>query len=261
MKPRRRRNARRVRRDGAGVLARLKAIAWRRILAPAALLVVMAVTVLAVRGVLDRPLQTVSVEGRFQRVSPLDVEQAVRSAVGTHGLVGVDLRRVSLAVQRLPWVDRASVARHWPDGLVVEVEEQVPVARWGETGLVNVRGELFVNDARHIPPELPELVGPEGTQRLLTQRYLAIKDPLEGAGMRLSRVSLDARGAWEFDLENGMALRLGRMHIDERFGRFMGVAARIVGPRAADIAYVDLRYANGFAIGWRNARGSGNGKA
>jgi cell division septal protein FtsQ len=30
--------------------------------------------------------------------------------------------------------------------------------------------------------------------------------------------------------------------------------ARIVVARAADIAYIDLRYASGFAIGWRTAR-------
>ena len=29
-------------------------------------------------------------------------------------------------------------------------------------------------------------------------------------------------------------------------------AARIVASRAAEIAYVDLRYATGFAIGWRS---------
>jgi cell division protein FtsQ len=70
----------------------------------------------------------------------------------------------------------------------------------------------------------------------------------------MSRLRLDERGAWELSLDNGVALRLGRSKMDERFERFMGTAARVVTARAAEIAYVDLRYANGFAIGWRAAK-------
>ncbi|MGC4029879.1 MAG: cell division protein FtsQ/DivIB [Steroidobacteraceae bacterium] len=255
----RKKSARSATRAKPGPLAWLKAIAWRRALTPLMVLAVLAAGVFALRLVLDQPLEKVAVEGRFQRVSPLDVEKAVREVAGRQGLVAADLDKISAAVRRIPWVDRASVARRWPDGLSVQVEEQVPVARWGETGLVNLRGEVFVNDARHIPAELPELVGPEGTEGTMTQRYLAAKGPLEGVGMRLSQLRLDARGAWELALDNGVALRLGRARIDERFERFVDVAARIVGPRAAEIAYVDLRYANGFSIGWRGARGGQRG--
>lgn len=246
-------HARRARRQPSSALAWVRAIAWRRAVPPLVTAGALLLGVFALRLVLDQPLEKVSVEGRFQRVSPLDVEKAVRASVGPGGLITVDLEAVSAAVRQIPWVDRASVARRWPDGLAVFVEEQRPVARWGETGLVNLRGELFVNDARHIPPELPELVGPAGTEGVMTARYLASKGRLEEAGLRLSQLRLDARGAWELALDNGVSLRLGRSRIDERFERFVDVAARIVGPRAAEIAYVDLRYANGFAIGWRAA--------
>ena len=236
---------------GASVRSR-PAINWKRWM-PVTLLAVAATGItLAVRFALDQPLQTVAVEGRFQRVQPLDVERAVRLQVGSQGLVAVDLDKVGAAVRQIPWVDRASVARSWPSGLRVFVVEQTPVARWGEAGLLNTRGEVFVHDARHIPPELPELVGPPGSEGLMTTRYLAVQGRLVEAGMRLSRLQLDERGAWEFVLDNGVRLRLGRMQVDERFDRFMAAAARIVATRASEIAYVDLRYATGFAIGWRS---------
>jgi cell division protein FtsQ len=76
---------------------------------------------------------------------------------------------------------------------------------------------------------------------------------LTETGMRLTALRLDARGAWEFDLDNGVTVRLGRKQVDERFETFMATAVKIVAQRATDIAYVDMRYANGFAIGWRNA--------
>jgi cell division protein FtsQ len=230
----------------------LPSINWQRWM-PVTLVLGAAVGVFfSARVALDKPVRTVAVEGRFQRVQPLDVEKAVRQRVGRQGLVSVDLDAVGQAVRRIPWVDRVSVARSWPSGLHVFVVEQVPVARWGESGLLNTRGEVFVHDARHIPSELPELVGPPGSEAGMTTRYLAVQARLEEAGMRLSQLRLDERGAWEFVLDNGVRLRLGRLQVDERFDRFMAAAARIVASRAAEIAYVDLRYATGFAIGWRS---------
>jgi cell division protein FtsQ len=253
---RRRKSAARNRpKKASGWMARLPQLPWRRIAPVAAVLLVLAGVVVAVRMALDQPVQRVAISGRFQRVQPLDVEKAVRAAVGTRGMVGVDLARIATSVEAIPWVDRASVARSWPRGLRVQVVEQVPVARWGADGLVNLRGELFVQDPRHIPAELPQLIGPAGYEAEMTRRYLEVQPKLAEGGLRIARLTLDERGAWEFALDNGVSLRLGREHVDERFARFLAAAARVVTARATEIAYVDMRYANGFAVGWRAAGG------
>ena len=231
---------------------KLPQLDWKRWGSAAAALAGIAVVAFVLRSSLDQPIQTVAVAGRFQRVSPLDVEKAVRQVSRGQGLVAVDLSAVGRAVRRIPWVDSVTVGRSWPRGLSVYVVEQVPVARWGNIGLLNTRGEVFVNDPAHVPAELPQLIGPPGTQVAVTQRYLAAQGRLTQAGMRLSQVRLDPRGAWEFSLDNGIVVRLGRRQVDERFDRFLVAASRLGGLRAQDIAYIDLRYANGFAVGWRS---------
>lgn len=233
---------------------------WRRIASAGAVVLLVGGAVLLLRLALDQPVERVAISGRFQRVQALDVEQAVRGAMGGAGMASVDLASIRLAVEAIPWVDRVSVARSWPRALSVEVVEHVPVARWGEQGLLNVRGEVFVQDSRHIPPELPLLNGPEGQQQAMTGRYLAAAPRLTEAGMRLTSLTLDERGAWELELDNGVKLRLGREQVDERFDRFLSSGARIVAARAGEIEYVDLRYANGFAVGWRTAGGATRGK-
>jgi len=141
----------------------------------------------------------------------------------------------------------------------VTIGEQVAAARWGDNGLLNTRGDLFAHDATHILLELPRLSGPDGTQMNVVQRYFVMRDRLLEMGMRITALRLDARGAWELDLDNGVTVRLGRQQLDQRFNTFVATAARIVAQRATDIAYVDMRYANGFAIGWRSA-GAGDAK-
>ena len=81
----------------------------------------------------------------------------------------------------------------------VFITEHVAAARWGEYGLMNTRGELFLRERTHIPPELPQLVGPAGTEGQVAKLYLETYPRLLRCGMRLSRVELDARGAWQLD--------------------------------------------------------------
>jgi cell division protein FtsQ len=202
-------------------------------------------------GALDQNITQVSVTGRFQRVSPIDVEQAVKARVREMGLVSVDLAAVRRAVEQLPWVDNATIERQWPRTLSIRVDEQVPAARWGANGLLNTRGELFISEARHIPAELPRLSGPRGSESEVARRYLAAQGQLVEAGMRLTAVRLDLRGSWEFDLDNGITVRLGRRQVDERFSRFVAAGVGQIATHANDISYVDMRYTNGFAIGWR----------
>jgi len=169
------------------------------------------------------------------------------------GLATVDLDAVRERIERIEWVDRAIVARRWPDSIRVEVTEQVPAARWNDTGLLNGRGELFLGNARHVPVELPRLEGPEGSERLVAQLYLDAQGRFLEAGLRLTGVRLDERGAWELELANGVRVRLGRLAVTDRLDRFVRLAGPLVAQRPAEIRYVDMRYTNGFSVGW-NAR-------
>ncbi len=230
---------------------RLPALNWRRIAITMSGVTVTALAAVGLVWLLDQPIQRIVVTGRLQRVSALDVEQVVRSRLRGAGLVSVDLEDIGQGLRTLPWVDSAAVQRSWPRGLHIEIVEQAAVARWNESGLVNARGQLFQSEAHFIPPELPQLAGPAGAEAEVTARYLAMQGRLTEVGLRLVALALDARGAWNLTLDDGVQVRLGRQQIDARFERFMLVAARLVSQRASDMAYVDLRYSNGFAVGWK----------
>ncbi len=200
---------------------------------------------------LDRPLQRVTIDGPFQRVTAVQLEGIVRSHLPT-GVLSVDIGEMRETLKAVDWVDQAGVKRRWPDGLHVVITEQIPAARWGDDGLLNVRGELFLTNARHVPAELPRLDGPVGSEWQVAQRYLWMRDRLLAAGLGLSAVQLDARGAWRVQLSNGIEVRLGREESDKRIELFVDIVAPIIAARAREVTYVDMRYSNGFAIGWHD---------
>lgn len=233
------------------------AIPWRAIgralAAGGATLATLTVVFLA----LNQPIRTVEVTGRFQHVSPADIERIVARQVRGQGLLTVNLGAVSRAIHALPWVDAVSVERDWPYGLAVLVVEQVAAARWGHDGLVNSGGVLFATGISRFPAGLARLSGPDGSEVEVTQRYLAMQRRLGEASLTVTALRLDARGAWQLDLANGITVRLGRSQVDDRFEKFMSAALGIIEHRAAEISYVDMRYTNGFAIGWRTGHGAG----
>jgi cell division protein FtsQ len=226
-------------------------IEWRSHARRAALLSLLALGLAALTWALDRPVRVISMDGSFQRVSPGQIEKAV-APFSQKGFMSVDLDGIQRAVEALPWVEHARIQRRWPNSLHVTVIEQTAAARWGDSGLLNTRGELFVRSATHVPAELPRLSGPEGTESQVAQRYLSIQGRMLEAGMRIAALRLDERGAWELDLDSGVTVRLGRQEVDERIDRFIRTASQVIAHRLNEIAYVDMRYSNGFAIGWRN---------
>ena len=161
--------------------------------------------------------------------------------------------------------ERKSMMAALSDGFVAlpggfgTLEEIVEIVTWGQLrfhdkpcGLLNVRGELFVNEARHIPAELPRLSGPKDRSADVARRYLTVREALIPRGLDLRRVHLDPRGAWDMTLHNGVQVRLGRRDVDARTDLFLDIVADIITGRGAEIDYVDMRYSNGFTIGWNN---------
>ena len=230
----------------------LPQLPWRKLGAIGGAVLAVAGASAALLMFMNQPIERIRVDGQFQHLSALEVEKAVRAQLHGAGLVTVRLDDVRRSLRLLPWVESATVQRSWPRGIAVQVTEQQAVARWNDTDLVNARGDVFANSAHFVPPELPQLAGPAGTEGDVVARYLALQGRIVESGLRLTALRLDARGAWELQLDNGVTVRFGRKQVDERFARFLAVALRMICQRAADIAYVDMRYTNGFAVGWRS---------
>ncbi|MCS6948573.1 MAG: FtsQ-type POTRA domain-containing protein, partial [Steroidobacteraceae bacterium] len=116
---------RRNRRRATARRWRLPRVHWAIALPYAIGAVLLGALLLGVHVALDRPVERIELLGRFQRVQPLDVEQAGRGRTHGVGLVSVNLAAVRRAIAALPWVDTATVERVWPNGLRVTVVEQV----------------------------------------------------------------------------------------------------------------------------------------
>ncbi|PZP61520.1 MAG: cell division protein FtsQ [Azospira oryzae] len=202
------------------------------------------VAVVAVAHLPAFALRTVELTAPLERVTAEQVRAVVaREVRGT--FFTVDLERVRSGFEKLPWVRKANLTRRWPATLVVELEEHVALARWGEDALINRYGERFkaAFDGR-----LPVLAGPDGSEHEMIERYLRFRDLLARVGLGLGELRLSDRGAWELKLDQGTVVKLGREHVEQRLARFLAAYGESVGRLGVSVEYVDLRYSHGFAV-------------
>lgn len=190
------------------------------------------------------PLKHVEVNGELTHVT----REQLKLITGRYlqgNFFTVDLVQTRNAFQKLPWVRNVSVRRRWPDKLEVLVEEHRELARWGDIGLVNTHGELFHAAS---DKELPVFYGAGENVKEIAQNYQLYGQLLSPTGLKVTRISLSSRRAWQMTADNGMVIELGREQMEARLKKFAQIYALTPNLQNSHVSYADLRYPNGFAV-------------
>lgn len=164
------------------------------------------------------------------------------------GFFDLDNALIRVAVARLPWVAHAHVHRRWPDSVVVRVRVRQAVAHWDNDAWLAVDGTVFTGADPQATGALPFMSGPRGSGQRLLAEWAILQRTVRQLNRRITGLALGP-GGWEVTLEDGLVLRLGRRHMQQRLTRFISYWSSALASRLQHAGYVDLRYADGFAVG------------
>lgn len=206
------------------------------------------------------PVRDVILTKPLERVQIEDIRAGIAPAIGGNFFT-VDLKAIRQGAERQPWVYRADVRRQGLGSLALDIDEQVPVARWGNEGergfsvWLNRDGDTFeVADSTLSKDSagLPMLHGPLDTGNDLMARYVRYNALLQPTGRSIRQLDLSPRLSWSLRLDNGTRVELGRERTmngaDELVATFVQLYPQLVGNRAAPPTVVDLRYPAGVAV-------------
>ncbi len=196
------------------------------------------------------PIRQVVVVARSLHVPRAELEKTVYAHLnGT--LITLNESALKASLMKMPWVENVSIRRVWPGQLKIQITEQIPVARWGSQSLMNERTEVFSPSPNSFPQGLPLLSGPQDSQAEVWQAYHHFNQVFAPLDLQVMAVQLSTRHSWQFLLSNGIEVVLGREELESRLRRFIKLYPRLFAARADEIAQVDLRYPNGFAVKWK----------
>ena len=195
------------------------------------------------------PIGTVRVYGA-EHIDHQEIQESLTPLVN-QGFFAINVDDIRDRLLQMSWVSRVFVRRAWPSEVEVIIKEKNPVASWNDEVLLSDSGELFSPEQETYPANLPRLVGPEGKQIIMLDSFLQINRLLSPLHVRISYLELSAYDSWKLTLDNGIILQVGYKDILTRIEHFVKVYPNIVGTRASEIEYIDLRYSNGLAVRWK----------
>lgn len=198
----------------------------------------------------DRPIARVSVQGELSYISQQAVQERIAPFIAS-SFFTVDMTGMRAELERMPWIARAEVRRVWPDQVSIRLEEQLPVARWGNEALLNNQGQAFAPRELTHYENLPLLSGPQRAQQQVMQQYQVLSQMLRPMGFSIAALELREHGSWFISTGQGVDILLGRDHLVEKMRRFSAIYDKVLKEQITNIARIDLRYANGLAVAWR----------
>ncbi|MES2883793.1 MAG: FtsQ-type POTRA domain-containing protein [Pseudomonadota bacterium] len=201
----------------------------------------------------DAPVREIAITGALRNVRPDEVRAAAMPLIEAGKLFTLNLDAIRTAIERLPWVAHARIDRQWPARLAVRITEREPFARWGGSDALSTEGIVFAPGSVLLSSTLPKLGGAPGREREVMAMYGQLADRLSETPFALAGLTQDARGEWIGSTQNGISLRFGRSTPVEQVARLKNTVLPALASRLDSVQRIDLRYANGFAVGWRDA--------
>lgn len=196
------------------------------------------------------PIKYVRIEGVFQYLSKNEVQAVLQPLVLT-GFFDADMQAIHFAVSTLPWVETLTVKRIWPDAIDIKVHEKKPYARSGKESLITEQGVIFKPLNLDQFKDMTLLQGPELQQEKVLEIMKGIKTALADQSMKLAEFSVNERGAWKIKLATGLEILLGRNEQLKKLQRFLKTLTVLKQEQVEQMAIVDLRYPNGYAVSWK----------
>lgn len=199
---------------------------------------------------IDRPIEFIQVDGATRHLDKVGIQRELSQRVDST-LLSVDLQALQEVLIEDPWINEASIKRSWPPALEIELVEEVPVARWGDRGLLNHQGDIFWPDLKPEYENLPRLIGPSHETLRVMHQFHDLNSLFSRHGLHLESLELESRGAWNLKLDNGLKVIAGREDIMPRLRRFIQVYKTQLVEKIQQIEEIDIRYTHGIAVRWK----------
>ncbi len=164
----------------------------------------------------------IRIEGRANTPEPL-----LRAAIGVRPgdpILGFSVEQARERIEKLSWVDHATVERRLPGTIVVVVQERRPFAIWQNQGkfvLIDRTGQIVTNSNVADFHQLPLVVGP-GAPEAAAPLIDALTEhpPLQARMVAAVRV---AERRWNLVLKSGITVMLPEGHEDAALERLIAL--------------------------------------
>ncbi|MBT7542586.1 MAG: cell division protein FtsQ [Gammaproteobacteria bacterium] len=160
----------------------------------------------------------------------------------------IDLKK---EIENVDWIRLADVRRVYPDEIEIYIIEHIPIAIWNDKMFLNDLGEIFF--ANDIDIKLPKIYSTNDRNKIIFKYFVTFSKNLIKNNIHNSVIKMDEnnRRSLTIKLSSNIIIYLGSNDIMNKIDTFFKVYNSLNSSDLTKIRYIDMRYLNGFAVGWK----------
>ena len=154
-------------------------------------------------------------------------------------------------IEKIEWVKNVGVRRIYPNGVSIHIEEHKPVVVWNNKSYLDYKGDIFL--VNKVDKNLPNLNSKKNRNKAMFEyfslfnKYLSIYDIND----TIVEIYENEIRSVKISLASGVNIELGSDNVRERIEMFFKIYKKLKSRDLKKIRYIDMRYSNGFSIGWK----------
>ena len=184
-------------------------------------------------------------------VNEAEIFKVAEKYLKNKSFFNINLDYLKNSIEKVAWVKNAYIRRSYPNEVIIFIEEYTPVAVWNNDSYISENGYIF--SANKIEKKLPKISSYSNRNIIIFEYFSLISDGIRKNKLndKILLIKENEIRSLTVLLESNIAIKFGSKNIEERIGIFFKAYKTLNTSDLKKIRYIDMRYSNGFSIGWK----------
>ena len=162
----------------------------------------------------------------------------------------VDLNYLKNKLEKIEWVRKINVRRSYPNEIIIDIEEHTPILIWNNKMYINKYGEKF--KVSKIDKNIPILISDESRIHEVFAYFKLFNEKLSSRKLdfKITKIVENEIRSLTISLSSGINIQLGSKDVNNKITLFFEIYKSLNTRDLNKIRYIDMRYTNGFSVGW-----------
>lgn len=197
------------------------------------------------------PIKHIEIISNFNNVNKNTVSKRSEIYLKEKSFFNFNIKNLKKEIEKIEWVKSVNVRRVYPDKVKIFIVEHKAIAIWNNKEYFNKSGKLF--KVNQISKNLPKL-NSKNNQNVKMFNYLSSFTKhlsKNNINDKIIKIEENEIRSIKIFLYSGININLGSRNIDNRIKTFFKIYKKLKSSDLKKIRYIDMRYSNGFSIGWK----------
>ena len=180
-----------------------------------------------------------------------DIREVAKKYVRSKSFFNVDINYLQSKIENIDWISSANIRRSYPNEIIIFVTEHIPIAIWNNKDYLNQYGEIFTANKKN--NKFPILISKNNKNKIIFEYLSLFSNDLirHNINEKVVKIIEDDIRSISVILSSGITIKLGSKNVKEKIDIFFKVYQTLNSSDLSKIRYIDMRYSNGFSVGWK----------